>query len=57
MDLRTFDGNLNIYHRFLEASKFAYGAKMHLADMDFSTKSLNDAKDMISKVEKSYIKV
>jgi hypothetical protein len=54
-DTTTFDGNVDVYHRFIEASKFAFAARSSLGDMAFVNDSLSIAKNITSPVCTSLI--
>uniref|UniRef100_A0A914Z2Q9 Gamma-glutamyltransferase n=1 Tax=Panagrolaimus superbus TaxID=310955 RepID=A0A914Z2Q9_9BILA len=43
-NLTTFDDFTTLFHRFIEASKFAYGARSALGDMDFIKNSSDIAR-------------
>lgn len=44
----TFDDNVNLYHRFLEASKFAYAQRSELGDMAYVGNATEIAKRITS---------
>lgn len=45
-NLTTFDGNVDLYHKIIEASKFAYAARSSLGDMDFVKNATEIAKNI-----------
>jgi hypothetical protein len=50
-DTSSNDGNVDIYHRFIEASKFADAERSSLGDMAFNTDALAIAKNITSSVK------
>ncbi len=54
-DASTFDGNVDIYHRFIEASKFAYAGRSSLGDIAFVNDALAIAKNITSPVCTIYV--
>lgn len=47
-NMTTVEGNTNIFHQFLEASKFAYAARSYFGDMDFIANASAIAKTITS---------
>ncbi len=41
------EGNVEVYHKFIEAMKFAYGHRAQLGDMEFVQDALQVAKAAI----------
>lgn len=47
-NLNTFKGNVDLYHNFIEASKFSYAARSYLGDMNFVHNATEIAKVITS---------
>lgn len=47
-NLTTFDDYTQLFHRFIEASKFAYGARSALGDMGFVKNASEIARNITS---------
>uniref|UniRef100_A0A915E890 Gamma-glutamyltranspeptidase 1 n=1 Tax=Ditylenchus dipsaci TaxID=166011 RepID=A0A915E890_9BILA len=50
LNMSTFDGNVNLFHNFIEASKFAYAARSDLGDMDYIANASQIAKNITSRL-------
>ncbi|KAI6182067.1 Gamma-glutamyltransferase [Aphelenchoides bicaudatus] len=49
MDTKTVEGNAQLFHQFIEASKFAYAKRSELGDMKFVQDAMNIARNITSK--------
>lgn len=47
-NMSTFDGNVDLFHNFIEASKFAYAERSSLGDIDFVHNASEIAKNITS---------
>lgn len=48
MDSKNVSGNTDLFHRFIEANKFAYAKRAELGDMDFVKEALDMARNITS---------
>jgi gamma-glutamyltranspeptidase len=54
--LLTVDSNVEVYHRFIESMKFAYGDREQLGDMDFVPTALDLAMNLTTPQYGAYIR-